>query len=230
MPRLRIKASLPGGAAQALDRAQYLWTVGVVMQGTVPFAMGKSLAMKPIRQTTSTPYLDIAWQEVRGGDLTVSVKVLGPKLAAGGISGLVKGKILGTNPSEPQLYKAGASDLLVKIIRHESGTHQFLWSGQWKGFPYFSHDKLHGDAAGLLVVDLKSDGQSGTGRWHEVTGDERKAFDITHHLAHKNKKGEWIYNGDPDYVANVYKIRITDPPAPAAIGVPPARADTTAAH
>ncbi|QEE27822.1 hypothetical protein FTW19_07320 [Terriglobus albidus] len=352
MPQIRATATVTGADAVALQGATYNWVVTLVMQNKkVPLSMGRSVAHPPINRTGG-PTLVLPFTKVRGGQLTVTVTVRAPGLVSPTTPALPPSaltasrsdlQILGTNPTENDLIAEGASDLMIKIIRHESSTRQFLEAGSTApGYPLFSQDhkggvgltqltrpapsddeiwdwkaNLRGGIAvlakktryarnyligyassseftelvkayneararvvipkpgmppaspatpplplavtlpaptsdqidretlrayngygrgltdpdsktvyylpeyvakigtdGLLEVAVGADGRTGAAHWHENTAADREKFWRDKKLIEPNSKGQYIYPGDPDYVANVLKVAITDPPAP----------------
>lgn len=349
MPTIRAIASVAGVNLHVQRGVSYSWAVTLVMQNSkVPLSLGRRVAHLPITRVTSEPTLTLPFTKVRGGQLTVSVTVNALALpAAGAAAGRTPAltaersdlAILGTNPAETGLMGAGASGLMIKIIRHESTTRQFLAGGTAAaGYPLFSQDRQGGvgltqltnprpaedqiwdwkanvqggmkvlgqkrisarnylngygqstefrdlvmaynaararmaavpkvgmppgpvkppadvtvvlpaptddqidretlrayngygaglsiphskssyhlheftaltDADGALVVDLNADGRTGTASWHENTAADRQDFWIRNGLVKKSPSGSYLYPGDPDYVANVLKVTISD--------------------
>ncbi|SRR5579884_203917 len=125
----------------------YQWDVSLVMQpGRIPHTHGRITSHPRIWTRTFGPEFVIPFTKIRGGDLNISVTVSGSGLKEP-LRAKTRGlKVLGNASSltEQTLYAAGASELMVKIIRHESAMRQFHDSGPWAGYPLFSADNLGG--------------------------------------------------------------------------------------
>ena len=125
----------------------YEWDISLVMHpAKIPHAHGRTTTHPQIRARTFGPEFAIPFTKIRGGDLGISLTVAGTGLKVPLRSKTRGLKVLGNTAAftEQTLYAAGASELMVKIIRHESTMRQFRDSGPWAGYPLFSQDNLGG--------------------------------------------------------------------------------------
>jgi hypothetical protein len=152
MPVISVTANLQNITPAPSVALRYDWAVTLIFHGQgCPHSLGRMVKHPDIRQFTTTNKFRIPFSAVRGGVLTVSVKVQAANQVLTATSqGL---SITGTNPSVAVLAAFVDPDAgFRKLMRVESRLRQFL-SPNW---PYFSEDN-RGGVGICQVTDSPSD-------------------------------------------------------------------------
>ena len=145
MPTITVTATLSGVVLDPRSPPVYTWNATLAFNGSVtPHGAGRTTTHRPIvPQIGPRNTFAIAFSEVRGGVLTVSVSVrVGANSSTAQSTGLT---IIGTNPT-PAAIKTKANAIgankvrFRKQMRQESSLHQFTASG----WPLYSGDNLGG--------------------------------------------------------------------------------------
>jgi hypothetical protein len=154
MPNISVTAALVPAPDDA-DHVSYQWTATLAFTGAET-NYGKSGKTLTLQSTTRDNVLNLAgraWKAIRGGTLTISVKVLFQgHVIAGRRSDL---RIQGTNPGV-NLINAAVTDANVRLILKQESKNRQFGDDRW---PLFSSDDLGG--AGLGQITPSSEDQ----RW-----------------------------------------------------------------
>ncbi len=155
MPVVRATCVLRGAKDSDPKPSSWEWNVSLVMQpGGAPYSVGRSTAHTPIRETTFSPEFLIPFRAVRGGLLTVKCSTTYGNRR---LSAFKAAEIRGTNPSEVTLRAAGASEVLILIMKQETQLRQFRTGAVRQGYPLFSADGLGGVGIGQVTHPRPTD-------------------------------------------------------------------------
>jgi hypothetical protein len=159
MPAIEARARFADLSPDPTDHTKFEWSAVLHFSASGCSHGGNretSHSPIPVQTTLGKQIYSLRFSEIRGGDLTLSVKAsIGNKVHTARTHLL---KIKGTNPTLRVLSAAIPHDTLRRIARHESRLRQFLGhpDGGTSNCPLYSSDNLGGVGLFQITYPLKT--------------------------------------------------------------------------